>query len=399
MAAAEQRLSEFKVLHRTSGRTPLTFRAADQQIVQWVDRALTPLLSGNGHPVEDEDSAPLQFDYLYDDSLVAQLTERLSEHDECLIDEDISSKGAFRCGYTSDQTAIVIPAEGIAIHLDMAARRFLFVHSSRTRFPAIQFADMVFEPLLRSALNHGGVPFYAGAVATDRGAVLIVGYSGDGKTSLITGLMHAGAAFISNDRTFVKQDGSQFTAHSFPDWVQLGLGTVMNDSSLSGLLPVPHRISVPQGRFSWGRPDRYAPSEWPHLDDRITLLSDELSVMLDAPAPASGIPIVGIVRPKVTRRPIDARLMPIEGDNLAFLLQDNLTSLSQYPDWMGWKPHESEPDIDALMQIPALRFRFYLDDGHIQGMDSVFDELHDALDAERRRRTSTGAALAEPAPI
>ena len=172
----------------------------------------------------------------------------------------------------------------------------------------------------------------------------------------------------------------------------------MHDPALSGLLPLPSQISVPQGRFEWGRPDRYERSEWPHLDDKISLLGDELSTMLGAPAPTSGVPIVGIVRPKVTRRPIDARLTPLEPEQLEDLLDDNVSELTHYPDWMGWNANEQDPDIDALAQLPALRFRFYLDNGHVQGMNNVLDELYTALDAERARRANS-YGHAELAPI
>lgn len=397
--AAEKQLSTFSVTERDCGRTPLRFRTADPQVVQWVKRAIAPLMDEHCEPVEDVSAPPLRFDYLYDDALADRMIQQFIEHDHCRVHEDITSRGSYRHDYADGRTAIAIPGEGIAMHLDMEERRFTFVHSSRTRFPAIQFGDMVYEPLLRSALDSGAVPFHAGAVATDKGAILIVGYSGDGKTSLVTGLMHAGASFLANERTLVKQTGSEFRAYSFPDWINLGLGTVMNDSALAGLLPVPNRISVPQGRFDWGRPYRYEQSEWPHLDDKITLLCDELSDMLGAPPPTSGVPIVGIVRPKVTRRPIDARLTPIEGNHLTDLLDDNVSSLTHYPDWMGWNPSETDPDIDALAELPALRLRYYLDDGHVQGMDNVMDELYQALDAERSRKAKTSWGHTELAPI
>lgn len=399
LESAEQRLSAFSVIDRDCGLIPLTFRVSDPQVLKWVERALTPLLDGRCPSIENHAESALHFDYLYDDDLAAQLTDLFTKHDERRVYDDLNSRGEYRCQYSNDQTVLLLPSEGVAIHLDLRHRRFLFIHSSRTRWPAIQFGEMVYEPLLRIALDHGGVPFHAGAVGTDRGAILVVGYSGDGKTSLITGLMHAGAAFIGHERTFVKQDGLRFNAFSFPDWVNLGLGTAMNDPRLSELLPVPDAISVPQGRFKWGRPQRYDRSEWPHLDDRISLLPDELSQKLQAPAPTSGLPIVGIVRPKVTRRPIDARITPVEGDQLTDLLGHNISELTSYPDWMDWNPSEAEPDIDALAQLPAIRLRFYLDDGHVQGMTNVLDEIHEALDIERRRKRVSAAAHTEQSPI
>lgn len=399
LQSVEQQLADCSIADRDCGLIPLTFRVREPQVLRWVERTLTPLLNGTCPPAEDHTVAPLHFDYLYDDDLIAQLTGLFVDHDERRVSDELSSRGEYRHEYADGCTAFLLPSEGVAIHLDIHSRRFVFVHSSRTRWPAVQFGDLVFEPLLREALNHGAVPFHAGAVGTEQGAILIVGYSGDGKTSLVTGLMHAGAAFLGNERTFVKQDGLRLNAHAFPDWINLGLGTVMNDSSLAGLLPVPDAISVPQGRFTWGRPQRYDQREWPHLDDKITMLPDELSVRLNAPAPTSGLPIVGIVRPKVTRRPIDARLTPIEGDQLETLLEQNVSELTHYPDWMGWNPSEADPQIDALMQLPALRFRFYLDDGHVQGMDDVLTELHDALEVERRRRRNAASAEAELSPI
>jgi hypothetical protein len=241
---------------------------------------------------------------------------------------------------------------------------------------------MVFEPLMRSAQRNGGVGFHSGAISTERGAILIVGYGGEGKTTLVSGLMREGAAFVSNERSFVKKCSSNFKVFCFPDWINIGLGTVMQHPEMARLLPFPDSISLPQRRFSYGRVLEHEPSEWADLSDKIALLSDEFSSILNAPPPQSGVPIVGILRPKVSYKPVDAKLSPIEKPDLYRLLDGNVLTMSNYPDWMRWNTRETQPDIKSLSKFPALQLKFHLEYGHIQGKTNILEEIYDAFECK-----------------
>lgn len=86
-------------------------------------------------------------------------------------------------------------------------------------------------------LNSGFVLMHAGAVATERGdVVLLASSSGRGKTTAIFRLLGDGFRYVANDRVLVGPAGSSFGAVGFPKLPRVNPGTMVADPILRNLL-------------------------------------------------------------------------------------------------------------------------------------------------------------------
>lgn len=88
-------------------------------------------------------------------------------------------------------------------------------------------------------LRRGYVWCHAACVASERGALLIVGASRAGKTSTMTHLLRSGRyGFLSNSRSFIRGSGSRIQVEGLPELVQLRQGFLRDNPDVATRLGV-----------------------------------------------------------------------------------------------------------------------------------------------------------------
>ncbi|MDX1668776.1 MAG: HprK-related kinase B [Limnobacter sp.] len=103
--------------------------------------------------------------------------------------------------------------------------------------PAVQNQSQIINFILSQAMTrlqwNGGLICHAAAVTVHGESLVLAGFSGKGKSTLmLRQLERAGVAFTSNDRVFV-QNGKAF---GIPKMPRINPGTVLGNSRLHGLL-------------------------------------------------------------------------------------------------------------------------------------------------------------------
>lgn len=109
------------------------------------------------------------------------------------------------------------------------------------------------EIMLQEHENHGAVLVHAAVVAVNGKAIIFVGDSGAGKSTIAFSACRQGAHYLSNDKCILDQ---QLSAYSFPMAVRLAVPTVeCVVGTLSGIVPrfdSPADIFLNQQYRQWG---------------------------------------------------------------------------------------------------------------------------------------------------
>ena len=355
----------------------LRLRAESPGIFEWIDRYHAPEL----RPATDETPA-FEYNCIYSDRLVSEALHLLTESTSKTITDD---DGLRRLDISAGACVIYDPVRGSVVYADRDGGMFHYVYSSRTRLPACGFADVVFEPLLRTLQSLGSTVFHAGAVMTPHGAILIVGYGSDGKTTLVSGLIPEGFPFVANERCFIDQQHGSFYVTAFPAWHNIGLGTALQHPGLARLLPVPDDVTAPQRRFDRKRVAATEPQEWAGLSDKLALVTDEFTSKLRAPDAVSHVPLLGVVRPRVSHTPVSPQITVVpHRDRLQLIGENYLSPYKErvhHPDWMNFCVSEIMPDVHGLGRLPAVEYTFSLQDGRIHGTQHATQDLVESLAA------------------
>jgi hypothetical protein len=124
----------------------------------------------------------------------------------------------------------------------------------RTRVWAVDVAAeqwRLSHPLLTLSLieqlkRRGLFSLHAAGVARQGRALLVVGTSGAGKTTLSLALVRAGFDFLSDDMLFLDPDGNPPRVHAFPDEVDITQHTAEFFPELRPLADTPRRRGFPK---------------------------------------------------------------------------------------------------------------------------------------------------------
>ena len=92
--------------------------------------------------------------------------------------------------------------------------------------PPLLLSDVVENWLISKAFSRGHLMVHCAGWIADGRVRLVVGGSGAGKTTQLFTQMAKGGQFFSNDRAFVRAEGQQLLARSFPVPVNVGCGTI-----------------------------------------------------------------------------------------------------------------------------------------------------------------------------
>jgi HprK-related kinase B len=106
-----------------------------------------------------------------------------------------------------------------------------------------QIINFVIAQQLSRVLNRDAVLCHAAGVCEKGRGLMIAATSGAGKSTLAMHLMRHGATFVSNDRVVVEARSPIPVMHGVPKQPRVNPGTLLNNSSLEGILP-PARVEA-----------------------------------------------------------------------------------------------------------------------------------------------------------
>lgn len=189
--------------------------------------------------------------------------------------------------------------------------------------------------------NH--LMFHASSCAkSDKDGVLIIGHSGQGKTSLVMNLIYNGGySFVSNDRVYLKIGDNDITAYGAPLQMAIGLGTFNYFSNLQQFIPKNLYEIFNSGSKEMNKYKiRFETVEFPNLFKQKIIQKANLSAIL--------IPFLAI-----TEKSSMEKLSYEEGKN--FIYESLLSPFDEnHPKWLGLiKPDESriKETIDKFLDL------------------------------------------------
>lgn len=240
----------------------------------------------------------------------------------------------------------------------------------------------------------GHFVFHAGAVGLNGHGVAICGVKGAGKTTTALSLVESGAAFLTNDRSFIGAVGDGLWIHPWPTVSPIGMGTLYHFPAL--------RSWMDQGGWAYEIQDRLTESatheqlstltatELAALPDKLHLTSDELARSLGSTV-ARAAPLECLVLPgfDLSRQSATLAATPPECAAELLLSQCFTPHDAGYPDWLGWRA-AADDDLAAaahalvsrlVESIPCVTLKF----SDLRGLTGrrILDELLAVVSSRR----------------
>ena len=244
----------------------------------------------------------------------------------------------------------------------------VLIYSSRTPLHFRELRIGLIDIINRYFESRGWHTLHAGAVkatTSSKKTVMIVGASHSGKTSLILELLKNQFQFIGNERLFCRATKEGIRINSFPQPINVGLGTALHHDEIKELINRPDRCSYLQSMFETSRVWNTPPEELSQLPDKIKLLPHELINAFGAqPSVASSI-VSAIIVPSIGDEPQTiAEVLTFEEVH-QILCENYFASVNDqiYPRWLPIEyDYHAElnpmPIIDQLCKVPAWRVRY-----------------------------------------
>lgn len=343
----------------------LELQAADAATVRWAMCYLEPLIQAARQPTRRRYIACC----LYSDQIVQLAIGQLQDIELVPVRRAGRDSYLRRARPAPHIVVYVDPDEGLLWVSDLASEVVTLVVSSRTKLPAMAFANLARELLTGYLAEQGWTLFHAGAVLAPGGVLMVIGYGGSGKTTLLLALMCGGLAFIANELLFVRLTGQGLEALAYPMAVAVGLGSAMQIPALAELIDGPDILQFPRHRLDLSRIVNTPRDQWPGLPDKLQLLPGELCALLQAQAPLAGGPICGLVVPCVNNQAAGASCIePLGFQAARSIISDNhigLDAHSRHRPWLAlsFQPapaQQAEPLCDALAALNPKRYHFGL---------------------------------------
>ncbi len=251
--------------------------------------------------------------------------------------------------------AFLLNVDGVARYLVTAGRDILVEpRGGGDRDMGVFLAGSVFAALLQ---QRGVVTFHASAIETGSGAVLFLGRSGDGKSSLLAAMVQRGHAMLADDVAGVVLDrGGRPTALSAFPCARLWADAL---DELGWQAPT-------RGRVREGLEKYLAPVE----RFRATPLAVRAAYML-TPSPGSGIEVEPCTRPAAFER-----------------LSSRYTYRKRYLSGLGQRPAHFRAVTAMAKQVPVFRVKRPV---HPVQINALADEIERSL-CERGAETVSPAA-------
>ncbi len=334
----------------------LEVRAVDRALLRWVQTFMHPL----GAQRRQRSDQHYAVTYLHDDELLLWVLRQLRDFELVRVHRYGSDSFVRRVCLSAQAVLYCDPDEGLVWISALDTRTVHIVASSRTRYPTLALARVVGEVLTRYLAEQGWTLFHAGAMAAPGGALMVVGYSGAGKTTLLLALMCGGLALIANEMLYVRSGARGVQVLNYPKPIAIGLGTLLQLSGVASLVQSHEELLYPRLRFSMRSLMQTPRADWPGLDDKLQLLSGELSTRLGAPPAQAGGTLRAVVVPKVSKTALALTVRPLASEKAAKVLAGNHIGLdenSKHPPWMelAFGPPNTAGNAQLLAQLAQLQ--------------------------------------------
>jgi hypothetical protein len=337
--------------------------------------------------VKSEEREKCTFFCLYSDELVLNAASYFAVENNVDFTGVGKDRAILKCARLSEHLILYCNgAGGIFWLADFDAKRIFIVFSSRTKMPALDYGRTVRDVVTAYLTDQGWALYHAGAVATAKGALMIVGNPGAGKTSLILALLRDGARYIANEQLFVRAQGNSFRVLGYPLAIAVGLGTALQFPGLRDLIENPDPLLYPRRRFSARRVAETPKAEWPSLDDKLQLLPEELCSHVGAPGVSSGGSLHAVVVPRVSRTQVTPGTELLTKRAVRRILSDNLLEPLVNKSRFAWsemvvqrlRRDDDASSIEGLSNLTAVGFTFSLPAS--EGSSSLADTLLAAIE-------------------
>jgi len=358
-------------------------KAVDHALIRWVLKYLQPLSLDTEQTYRRKYSVTC----LHSDEIVEEVCRHMADAEIVPKREIKRRRVVKRARPTQDLVVYCDPHEGVFWLSDLASCSVFVVVSSRTRWPALEFARITRTLVTYHLEEQGWTLHHAAAVNTPNGALMIPGDPGTGKTSLLLALLCSKVQYISNEWLFVRKAPGGFQVLGYPMAVAIGLGTALQFPGLAGLIEAPDRLQYPRRRLSSRRLLKTPRSNWSKLSDKLQVLPCELNEFLGPVGVAPGGNLHALVFPMMSKEPRNVAVQRLDPDFVLKSLRNNFIGRatdSGYPPWVEMSFRKSPMDandesIERLSQVNAVGVSFSLSLDDFKGKDTSIDQILDAL--------------------
>jgi hypothetical protein len=358
-------------------------RSIDPAPSRWVLKYLEPL---SLMPPQDRQRI-YTVTYLHSDEIVLAAIRSFDDFDIVPVRRHGHTRYVRRRKLSANTIVYCDPDEGIIWLSDLDINSIILIVSSRTMWPSVAFADVAIELVTRYLEEQDWTLFHAGAVHTERGTLMVVGYSGTGKTSLILALLAGGARFIANELLFVRSTALGVRVLGFPRAIAVGLGSAVQFPLLADLIDAPDELLFPRRRLNRSSIVGAPRSEWQHLEDKLQLLPSEISPRLNSPAAIAGGTLLAVVVPKIDKTLKRAMVESLNYESVYKIVSDNHLGLSENGRHRPWLEMNFRPEsknvqttlLEELSGLSPIRFRFGFSEDSLAATHGYADQLLRAI--------------------
>jgi len=275
------------------------------------------------------------------------------------------------------------PQFGMLWITDRSTNTITIVLSAKVRWPLLEISRVVRDLITRYLENQGWVLFHAGAIRSKEKNYLVIGDASAGKTSFIIAMLSAGAAFISNERVFVKLVDGTVHMLSFPMPIAVGLGTMLQYPELIKFIRQPQFCQYPPRRINIAKVHDTPEWKWLELEDKIQFLPQELSQQFSDIAGIAGGKVDGVIVPYRRKRQIIVHEF-LDKEHIRSIISNNCIDRSHddiYPPWMPLpfqqpSSNDIEKTISLLTNLPNLRLFFSGDKNRRNEIKTYPERIH-----------------------
>jgi len=280
--------------------------------------------------------------------------------------------------------------DGVVWLSNAKTRQVTLLVSSRARWPALAVSSTARAIIVAYLQQEGWLFLHSGAAQINGKNCLVIGDSGQGKTSLLLALMSAGCGFIANERVFVRKTGESIEALSFPMPVAIGLGAAQQYPEIMEYVYNADFCLYPRRRLDDKKLRSTPESKWSSFDDKLQLLAPELITAFAKAKTLQGGLVTGVVIPAIQcseNAEYEDKLTLLDKLILKEIVQRNCISINgdkRYPAWLPLEFEAAPPEdfdnlIDTICQIPSVRFEYIASEDRKAAVEQFPTLIHNAL--------------------
>jgi hypothetical protein len=356
----------------------LDISAQSQSYIDWI------LLKMNPMDIEDQSTVirKMNLKILSDCYIASQLRDFLDQDIMECYPSNVAGDLILHIPFSAQLELCFAPHKAVIWLFDLENNTITLITSARTPFPLSEAFSTVRTVVVSHLHDQGWHTFHAGAVFHEGATRLIVGKSGQGKTSLILALLSGGARFVANERVLLKRAGQQVLALPFPMPILIGLGSTMQYPNLFSFAKKPEQLLSHSRRLSPKRLTKTPQEAWSTLPDKITVLPDELQKVFSQHISHPGGHVNGVILPQISAdTPQLVKEASLEENRHAII--DNYLPYQKekhYPDWMPLRfkaRHQEDPSdvLELLSQQNTGTVQFYEPKSPVKLLQETIDVL------------------------